>query len=363
MDFIINHSGFFFGILMIVLLAVIGYFADKNDKKNADNIKKNVDKVNQENDASTLFNELPSDSGSNVVANVSDVGHGVVPDFANPSLNVVDNSIEGTSFNDSVLSSSGVDEDSISDNLTNSVVGNTNNNVSNQGTVDLQVSNVGNMISFNSSDFESLDFSLEDLEKKNFDSLVKENNQKDDDNYFYSNMEEPKSDIVYSDSNVNDSSVDAVDNDVVSVEPLNNDINAVVSDGESDVDELVSEISSEDNIVSESISDTSNDAIPELENSNGDSNEVVSSNESSMVSDFNNEHLDSSEQFDSNHLFDGETQSNGQNEDQFSFSSNDGVQDIPELFESNSFKSESDDVSENSLDLSDDSTGEDIWKF
>ena len=40
MDFIINHSGFFFGILMIVLLAVIGYFADKNDKKNADNIKK-----------------------------------------------------------------------------------------------------------------------------------------------------------------------------------------------------------------------------------------------------------------------------------------------------------------------------------
>ena len=145
-----------------------------------------------------------------------------------------------------------------------------------------------------------------------------------------------------------------LNNDVVSVEPLNNDIN---------VDESVPEISLENDIVSESISDTSKDAIPELENSNGDSNEVVSSNESSMVSDFNNEHLDSSEQFDSNHLFDGETQSNGQNEDQFSFSSNDGVQDIPELFESNSFKSESDDVSENSLDLSDDSTGEDIWKF
>ena len=333
MDFIINHSGFFFGILMIVLLAVIGYFADKNDKKNADNIKKNIDKVNQENDASTLFNELPSDSGSNVVANVSDVEHGIVSDFSNPSLNVVDNSI--------------------SNDLTNS----TNYDISNP----VAASNINNSISFNSDDFESLDFSLEDLEKKNFDSIVKENIQNDDENYYYSNMEEPNNDIVYSDFRDNNSSIDSVDN--AGADSLSNDINAVVSDGESDVDELVSEISSEDNIASESISDTSNDTIPELENNNGDSNEVVSSDESSMVSDFNNEHLDSSEQFDSNHLFDGETQSNEQNEDQFSFSSNDGVQDIPELFESNSFKSESDDVSENSLDLSDDSTGEDIWKF
>lgn len=341
MDFIINHSGFFFGILMIVLLAVIGYFADKNDKKNADDkVKKIDDKINQENDTSTLFNELPSDSGSNVVSNDSDTEVGIVPDFGNSNLNDVDNSI--------------------SDNLANPVGYNSGFN---HGTTDLQVSNIDNNISFNSSDFESLDLSLEDLEKKNFDNIVKENIQTDDDNYYYSNMEEPNNDIVYSDLSDNNSSIDSVDNDVVSVEPLNNDINAVVSDDANNIDGSVPEISSEDNIVSESISDTSNDTIPELENNNGDSNEVVSSDESSMVSDFNNEHLDSSEQFDSNHLFDGETQSNEQNEDQFSFSSNDGVQDIPELFESNSFKSESDDVSENSLDLSDDSTGEDIWKF
>ena len=54
MNFIINHSGFFLGIGVTLLLALIGYYAEKKDSsknKNNDNSSK-----------STTLGELPSDN-------------------------------------------------------------------------------------------------------------------------------------------------------------------------------------------------------------------------------------------------------------------------------------------------------------
>ena len=70
MDFIINHSGFFLGIGLVVLLAIIGYYADKNDTKNkkVDNKNDDVEIDDYVVKEPTTFNELP-----NVEKKINDV--------------------------------------------------------------------------------------------------------------------------------------------------------------------------------------------------------------------------------------------------------------------------------------------------
>ena len=369
MDFIINHSGFFFGILLIVILAVIGYFADKKDNDKKKNIEKKsnsddkgVGEIKDNVDNASLFNELPVDLNSNVLSgsndvdlntdadsnfnanNVSDLSSNGISDLSvnSPFENNVSNSSE-LSNNSSFGENSVVPFDAIGgsiDSLNNDInssnspdsVNNDINSSNSPDSVDSRVTGVEN-ISFNSNDFESLDFSLEDLEKKNFDSIVKDNIQNDDDNYYYSNIDEGTSDI--SNSYIGDNS-SLIDTDS-STDTVGSDT-AVVSDVINSVDASVPELGMEGNA---SNIDSALGGVDILSNDDND--------------------VESFEQDDNSHLFDNETQSDN-HDDQFLFSS-DSNEDIPELFESNSLKNDSDDVSsENSLSL-DDQTTEDIWKF
>ena len=58
MDFIINHSGFFLGIGITLLLALIGYYADKNDSKKEKKMKSSS--------KSNTFDELSNNNNSQI---------------------------------------------------------------------------------------------------------------------------------------------------------------------------------------------------------------------------------------------------------------------------------------------------------
>ncbi len=305
MDFIINHSGFLFGIVIVTILAIIGYYADKKDKSK--NIVNTIDNKEKNNDLNNV--SVPIDNS---------VSFDQLPNVPNKSDDVV-NEIDGIS------------------------TPNSDTNVSDIVPENVNILNSNNQFGFN--DFESLNMSLEDLEKKNFDKISKSN--LDDENFYYSDMEEPNESVSIQD---NVSYVSSEDNKESSIM----------------VDDSISDNVPSDNVV-----------VPENENFNL-SNDSVQNNEI-------DKNVNDSE-FDDAHIFDSETESIVQsiNESQeplttvsdenndFNFMPNvqsDINNSIPELVDTNIFSSNDAandsltvDPGSQSLDL-ENSVDEDIWKF
>ena len=364
MNFIINHSGFFLGIGVTLLLALIGYYAEKKDSsknKNNDNSSKSTtlgelpsDNVNMDNasnneiddgsprggkfinfvntDQDSVFNldnslkpvqnEIPemNVTSNDVQNNVPDINVGINNDVPIENNNVVENnnvsdlSNNITETNNYVQSNNGFNQVDEVNNVNPS-----SDNISNQNQNFVEQSSP---ISFGANDFENINMSLEDLEKKNYDKIINNNVLDDSDNYYYSELDTSNVDnsnsVVSPDlnnavsnesANVIDTNIGInndvpiensnVDNNIVENNNLNNDIvknnnvdssnyenvnNDVVVDNSGSIDNYTEDVGHEfDNEVQsddgtdelENVSDTL-DSVPEI--FNGDSNETVQNN-------------------------------------------------------------------------------------
>ena len=407
MDFIINHSGFLLGIAVVILLAIIGYYADKKDKSKIDGYNSKNDNKNN-----NISNDLKSNESLEQIPDVSaqvdntsnneivtSNNEGVVPDIVSQRVDNVSN--------DSFLDTSEqVGSDEVLTN-TNKQVGSDEvlTDTNKQVASNELFSSSSNQFGFN--DFESLDMSLEDLEKKNFDKLSK-SSLSEDDNFYYSDMEEGNESVlsqnnvsndltnVSSDESINGndltikdhlsgedknetstvSDVSEYSEQISDIPPANDGVQA------KDLDEKVE--NSNENISLDEKVEQQNENISldeKVENSNENisvdekvenSNEDIKTNDS--VDQLNDNDLDSS------HIFDNETEQVSQSSDDelsnnvndFSFMQNvqnDLTDSIPEIVNDNASSSIEEDNSESSInsDFSaldfENSVDEDIWKF
>ncbi len=157
MDFIMEHGTLFISIGVITLLALIGYYADKKESKNKEEVKNTSEPVTSN---STGVNS--SDVLSNNVLNSSST---VFDGFSSVSSIPVDNQ---SNVRD--------DSDGVIDNSPFSL--------------------------FTSSSFENVNMSLDDLEKKNYEKIASD--KVDSDDYYYDDLDDAPSIVTedLSDSNI-----------------------------------------------------------------------------------------------------------------------------------------------------------------
>ena len=316
MNFIINHSGFFLGISIMMLFALIGYYADKKDSsknKNTDNSSK-----------STTLDELPGDgvSTNDIIVDSNQVDESLprngkfinfvnvdsdIASNANTSLDNVQNSVSNIddSLNNVQSNMSDIDSfsDAVQNDVSNSVIGSDisnleqnnvgveqknnvtsidsgNNNESDQVT-NVDQDNVGQngSISFGVNDFEDINMSLEDLEKKNYNEIINNNALDDSENYYYSDLEEPTvdNDVMSNSLNLNNAvdndipneSFDSINshesiNDQIDNDVMSNSLNSVTNDTNDVSHEFDSEVQFEDSVEeSNNVSDNT-DSVPEI---------------------------------------------------------------------------------------------------
>ena len=344
MGLIIDHSGLILCIGVVALLAIIGYYADKKDTENK-KIDKNIknDDVEIEHyvvDKPTNFNELP-----NVQSKINDV----VSDFNQFNDN------NGISIQEPIAEIAGNDVSTVSDNFNNidsaSFVNDeiSNSNVSQDTLSDFNSNNlVESVDSFGFNNFENIDMSLDDLEKKNYDSILSEKTAyNDDDNFYYSDLEEGNNPII---SNIH--------NDSISVDETNPI--ALNSDDKSAVDLSISSNNSDIDIYQGHEFD--NEVLSTIDDDNSN-NEVLSTidNDSSNNSLFGEANSNVSDNgIDNSFMADIDTK--------------DMSESVPELFstddsaifgtpDNSNQPSESGNIDESAYDLSNDSVDNDIWKF
>ena len=299
MNFFVDHSGFFLAVGVIMLLALIGYYADKKDsnkgKKNNSGDKSDFKQISEKNENSNI------PEGSNKFINTFD--YNLVDDKSNSVDSFIENSIpagfeNGTISDSSILTSSDMN---ISDNSGSEVL---NSDVTDdKADMNLSSDVVGSLSSdinsFNVSDFENISMSLDDLEKKNYEGISNKSTVFDDsENYYYSNLEDSESvdsslvdDLDKSSDNVLENS-DIQNNDIsesvdLSIDSdssnITNEVDNINISESEDIDyghEFDSEVSNSED--KSDIIDT-NDSIPELFSDN--SNQVISSFENSSNDD------------------------------------------------------------------------------
>jgi len=342
---IIGICGFVLGIAAVVALAVIGYLAEK--KNDASNGKKTVvENVSTVTEnvlnayPSTNFDELPvvndTASKSDMVTPTEFLGDEI--SSGDVFENVSEVGATSGSIPESTLETE-ISSGSVPENVSEAEL--TNGNVP-ESTLD---NNISDVQTFSSSNFENVEMSLDDLEKKNYDELVSSNKNIDDDNYYYSNMEEDSTD-----ASINE----LADESVQSSEPVTEE-----SDSVQEVLNLDEQNVSGDSVpASEFFNDSSSNTVTdEVVQSNADSIPEVVSEETSEISVPVSESNEVSEVVD-DHVFDGEV------------TSNDGIGDVPELGSNESDETQS--VPENvevpEIDngfsvVNDESADDDIWKF
>lgn len=279
MDFIIHNGGLLLGILLIVLLAIIGYFADKKEKSSKENLNNIVD-IDVEDNRPKTFAELPNANKNlnDVINNFSDLKANNIPDIGNENIqnNISNINISENSFsnldNVDTISNSQNDINNLDNVVSLENIENLNNNV--VSSISELVPNVetnsninSDFMSFSSNNFENSNISLEDLEKKNFENIVLNTNSSDDENFYYSNLENdfsPESSISDVKDDENDLVTHAFDNEIYSENVFSDNISSdnVVSD--SIYDNLNSDFSDEN--VSEQFDFLSDDSSVNLDN-------------------------------------------------------------------------------------------------
>ena len=241
MDFIMEHSNLFISIGVIMLLALIGYYADKNDSKKTNSVKSSkpstgkddsVESVNTsnevKNDIIDSFSKLPesipdvatNDGGvwgnnvsfeenkevlNNVTENVADnVVEDITPEINNElnsndgyfdisqDIPLIDNGVEeddiiipAAPVEQVVQEASVIPEPVVSEAPVENAASYEQQQVENivsepdNGILkNVPVDAVASVPTFDSSSFENTGLSLDDLEKKNYEKIV--NNMKDD---------------------------------------------------------------------------------------------------------------------------------------------------------------------------------------
>lgn len=343
MDFIMEHVGIFIGVGVVLLLAIIGYFADKkdNEKRNREIAKKKNDNpvnnyVGDSNYASPIgFNELPiidsqvgnvnnsiHDTNIETVEPIEEIVEEPVYSFDQTLNQAIDKSLGGDLItfnhdNNTLNANSQQDSDVINSQVQNnqSVTNFTDSNVS--GT-----QNSNQLFGF--SNFENLDMSLEDLEKKNYDSIVSNNKEEsNDDNFYYSDMDDDTSSVSNYDEVIEDKS-----------NTLNQNI---LSDNSIESDEANSDINSSEQEVIE-------------DNFNPFEQNVVNSNEEVVSQDTINENSK-----EIGHEFDGEVSDTSFDDLAVNENNNTINESIDSNIENSGDYGTSFDVDSDSMD--------DIWKF
>lgn len=256
MDFILNNSGLLFGIGLVVVFAIIGYFADKKDNRNnANNVNMSNEPLKSDNVPSRVddTNTLANDFGqfNDIVNELDNSGSSEQFKFDNNLFDINSSDLNNSLDNNNVNSESSYIEENSSSNETDILNNNDvqTNSVSSSVTDSLGT-NINNYSSnsqperhidpFGANDFESLDISLEDLEKKNYSDVLNSKTVSDDENFYYSNMENSYSDNLGSStnsvSNVNNFDFSTVENqNDVSVDVENHVDNSIAVDNQDDV--------------------------------------------------------------------------------------------------------------------------------
>ena len=389
MEFIVQNSGFLLGILLIIILAIIGYYADKKDSKNKsaiDNSNNSVDDVPVKNvdnnsnyssesiDESFKYNINDSNDSINDSFNLND-------GFIDNNINEINNEylnnnsdnsnfVDGLSNNVASVSSDlgKIDQDiSIQDNqiqeksfdIVSDNISSGLNNVDLSSNKSGESTNLANTL-YDVGSFENLDMSLEDLEKKNYNEIASNtSNDVDSDNYYYSNIDNERLDDLnnsVSDINIPTNQEELSNENVSSV--LNSDENLSDSANELVVDN--------DSLNSADESITNGDLIPDYSVQNQDDS----------LSFDNVDNLDSDAD-DYKHNFDNEIEevssSDSSVEDEstgIDYSQNDMLNSpIPEIY---GFQDTVGAIDQNqgsqtdndsTINLDNNSIDEDIWKF
>ena len=307
MDFVMNHGGLFISIGVITLLALIGYYADKKDSKN----KNNVINTSKSTASSSpdVFKEKDNSgviSDSALKSDVDDKTFSFDSTFYSPvqdSESLV--STDGISSNDSFMDNSEPE-------------------------------------SYDLNSFENVEMSLEDLEKKNYEKIASASDSASADDYCYDDLDDAPISIV-SVPDV-DLSNDSVNKQFIELDSNNTDLvdqqflNLNVNNGD---------IVEEQSIDLSPISSDNSDLISSVDNDAAELNSVQNG-------DY---HFDGEVQSEAPEIFDVNVLKNSSENvedtaEPDSFSSNDS-QVIPEIDDSG--------VVSNEYDLN--NSTDDVWKF
>ena len=387
MNFFIDHSGFFLGVGVIMLLALIGYYADKRDsaktKKNNNDVKPtNNGYISNKNDNSGIteknnkfindFNYNLVDDKSNSVVDNTDLVDGKSNSVDSFTQNIIPNSFESNSMVDSPISPSydtNISDISGNHNLNSNVIDGVDDKFdmnSSSGVVSGDVSNLSSDISsFTVSDFEDISMSLDDLEKKKYEDIANKSSSFDDsENYYYSNLDDSEStgSNIMSEVDNKDGSIDS--NELKSLQVSEGNLNVNNSENldalSDNVDLNINPVEFVDNLNMDMVQE------PVVEVSDNLEKNLINNSNIDSISNTDTEKLFVSESEDDNHghLFDSEIST----DDKSNSFENNGV---PELFSTDSSEASSNDevssennfVTDSSIfDPSNDSS-EDIWKF
>lgn len=361
MGFIIGLCGFACGIGLIALLATIGYYAEKNNPtSNSLNVKdenvNNATDMKSPVDSSVMnFNELPNvDKKLNdVIDGFNDSSNKNVLDDSLSTSEIPEVSVPEAASVDSGLSQVSISEPTNDTSVDHSV---SNVTVSESASVDAPVVEENNTQSFSSSNFENVNLSLEDLEKKNYGEIVSNNNTSEDDNYYYSNLDDSVSEIPVDDSS---DSVSESEKSVVDSTNIMNSVETPVVSESSNVTST-SEYFSTENV---------NNDVQSIDNSESvqlnEVSDVVGSNENVSISNPVSETNLEDDSL-SDHIFDGEISSVQNSSSDVIPESNSLVeeQQVTENINEQSSENEVPEISGDGFSiLNDDSTDDDIWKF
>lgn len=231
MDFIIQNIGWFVGIGLILLFALIGYFADSKEKKE---IKENK---------------------NNIVDNISENNN-----------EVVNNSNEGFDNNENIFHYSEINNLNVNhanNDLNSSIMVNEESIVNDSLKINDQFKNI-----------EETHMSLEDLEKKNYNDILNTRNVSE-----YSYVEDNEI-SEYVNSNIDNLTISDFESDLSSEDSLSNDENvsslvndvvhegSLVSDFSNDNDNINNSLDTYDSIISNGISQS--DDLNTVDSSNID---------------------------------------------------------------------------------------------
>ena len=216
MEFIIQNIGWFVGVFLVILFALIGYFADKRDKKNipVEKVENEIETVNRDLNSNVSEFKYDDIGNSSAITNSFDNSYNNIDNFNQ----VLDNT------NSNEFGSRNVDLDIESTNFEN-VNSSSNVNTSNNINSSNNINNSNNIYGDVFKNIEDVNMSLEDLEKKNYNAIL---DSITDNHYSYNDDNEFNEQIIYSDLDTNIDVTNNVENnstvnDTINFDNLNSD--------------------------------------------------------------------------------------------------------------------------------------------
>jgi len=124
MEFIIQNIGWFVGVFLVILFALIGYFADKRDKKNipVEKVENEIESVNSNSNSNVSEFKYDDIGNSNAITNSFDNSYNNIENFnqvldntnsnefgsSNVGLDIVSTDFENVNFSSNVNASNNI---------------------------------------------------------------------------------------------------------------------------------------------------------------------------------------------------------------------------------------------------------------